>query len=101
MTTTLTVLRSSLRTVLAAVKGRLVDQTGIDASRVMIVARQQKKIPHLAGDQDILLRTGGFKFVPGIRDRHDARIRRQLSVILRTRWELDEADSDEHWLTDD
>src|SRR5262249_38123679 len=98
----LTVLRARLGQVLAAVKARIEFWKGIqDEGRVRVVARQQKKLPHLVGDQDVLIRARGCDGVVGLRDRHDYRIRRRLSVVIRSRWEVDEADSDERWLVDD
>lgn len=92
------VLRSSLSRVLDAVKDWLVAQLGLPATRVLKVARDPRLVPHLNGDQDILLRPRGFTPVAANRGRDDCRIHRRLSVVIRSRLELDEADQDEKWL---
>src|SRR5262245_834643 len=96
-----TVLRSPLKAILDAVEARLAAKTAISAARIRQVARHQREVPHLDGDQDLLLRVRGFVAdYQGHRDRHDCRIVRKLSVVLRTRLELDESGGDELYLGD-
>ena len=94
-------LRSSLRTVLASIRTQLATVTGLAESRIRLVSRDPRRVPQFDGDQDILLRIGGFRADPAHRDRHDCRIMRQLHIIARTRLDLDEADADDLWLTKD
>lgn len=93
--------RSRVRTILLAVKAWLVEQEVADESRILIVARDSRDVPHFQGDQDIVLRPGrlqslGYEEGSG---RYDKRVKRRLEATIRTRLELDEADSDEQWLT--
>lgn len=97
-------LRSSFVTVLNAVAAQLAlevslsDELTLPAARVRFVAkRRDNQLPPLDGDRDVLLRDRGFSVVGGIEDRHDHRIFRRLGVLLRTRNELGEGDSDDAW----
>lgn len=95
------VIRASLNAVRVAVAAQLALRTAIPAAHIRQIARHQRSIPHLDGDQDILLRWRGFRAdSQQHRDRHDCRIVRRLSVVLRTRFELDEVGGDEQWLGD-
>jgi hypothetical protein len=92
-------LRSSLNAVFASIKAYLAEETGLAAEFVRIIARRQRP-PKLIAGQDILLRDRGFTVDGGNSDRHDCRIWRKLGVVIRTRYELDQAGSDEIWMTD-
>lgn len=98
-----TVLRSSVRTVLQAVKAWLVAQEVATADRIKLVARPFAEVQHTMGDADLVLRPG--RFVPTGNEtgagRYDTRIRRLLEVAVRSRLESDEVDSDQLWLLQD
>ena len=95
------VIRAGLTIVLSAVKAQLVSYLPITPGQVLILARRRQEAPHLTGDQDLLLKVGPFfPANPGISDRIDCRVRQRLTVVVRTRWETDEADRDDTWLLD-
>lgn len=92
-----TVNRSKLEAILDAVQAQLASVTGIDTSHIRRLARHQRKLPApLDGQRELLLRIRGF-WAERVkhRDRHDCRIARKLSVIVRCRTELDEQGGDE------
>lgn len=104
-----TVIRTSLRTVLARIKDKLVadlipadSDDPIPSHRVIISIR--KKVPRFTGDSDIIIRKGGFKVKREVTDyggRHDTRIVRRIEIICRSRLDLDEPASDETFLLDE
>lgn len=98
---TLTVSRSSINDILAAVKAQLASYTGLDSGRIFEVAR--RRVPHFGAERDILLRPGrADPMDPMIEGggRVDARVRRRLETVIRTRLELDQPDRDRIWLTE-
>lgn len=94
-----TVLSTDLRTVLLALRQRLVDALGWPEERVLVVAADDATYdPHA---QYLMVRPGRQRWERHHEGagRHDSRVRRRCTVTLRTRVELDEATSDLSRLT--
>lgn len=97
-----TVLRSSLRPILAAIKAALVAGVPIPAERVLVSVR--RKVPHFQADQDIVIRPRGFRIDASQTDhtgRFLTKIIRRIEFTCRTRLGFDETDRDESWLLDE
>lgn len=99
---TAAVLRGKLESILPLVQARVASYTGLAQDRVLPIARPTKTVPHLVGDQDVLLRFRGFKTdgAQNNRGRHNRRCHHRLEVTVRTRFEMDTVDKETRWLTD-
>ena len=94
-----TVIRSSLRGILSAIKAQIISGVPLPAARVLVSVRKQ--VPHFQADQDVVIRPRGFKIEKIITDqvgRWETTLRRRIDFTCRTRLGVDESDRDESWL---
>lgn len=93
---------TSIRTILLAVRERLVVKQVLGAPQILFVA--QDRVPRFVGKRDLLLWPGRFQ--PGSQGydgqgRDARRVIRNLAVIPRVQQSLDQAGRAEEWLLDD
>lgn len=102
-------IRGNFGQILLAIQTQLVSwlATNLDKSwtvdRVILIARPQQKVPHLMGDQDVLLRVRGESPNANVIDaagRYDNRRERKVTVTMRCRALLDITGQDGIRLTD-
>lgn len=91
---------TNLRTVLPLVTTQLATVTGISSNRILIA--QRPLVPHIQGDQDLVVRIGP----PQASSDFDGSgrvctvVARVLQVTPRTRWAVDQGDRDDQWILD-
>lgn len=93
---------ASLNLILPLVQAQLQAVTGLDSSRIMLVARDRKP-PHFVADQDLLVQVGDPVAIPGYAHgsgRQAPIIARPLLITVRTRLQTGQSDRDDDWLTD-
>lgn len=84
--------RSSFRDILLALRSQILNSLGWDPTRVLVVADEEEDVPHLTGDQDVLIRPRGESPEAGVIDasgRVDNYRIRRATVFLRSRVLLD------------
>jgi len=96
-------IRNPFRAILLAVQAQLIASLEWDAVRVPIVADDEADVPHLMGDQDVLIRVmGETPDAPQIvsAGRYDNRRERKAVIIMRSRVLLDVVGRSDIRLTD-
>lgn len=103
MAVTAAQIRSSFRALLLALQAQLVASLEWDACRVPIVADDEEDVPHLMGDQDVLIRvmdeTNDARQIESA-GRYDNRRERKAKIIMRSRVLLDITGRSDIRLTD-
>lgn len=99
-----TVLRSKVSDIVDAVRQQLAawGALGLPVERILVWAGRDLP-PHTQAEQDLVLKPRGMQPDRPITDaagRVDFRVRRRLSVIVRTRSVVDDADRSQEWLED-
>lgn len=95
-----TVLRSPIPSILTTIRNWLLSCEVLAESLVFFTSKRIEDVPHTDGEHDIILQPG--RFLPlGYEQgagRYDTRVRRSLSVFVRSRCNSDEQSHDEIWL---
>jgi len=92
--------RATASEIMQAIRDRLVAELSLDATRVLLVARED--VPHFGAEADILIAAGDWRNEAGDTDgsgRHATAITRTFEITLRKRMRLDKANNDSAWLT--
>lgn len=97
-------IRSNPAVVLLACRQRLLDKgIGTEGNTNLVVSVDQNEMPPLVGDRDFLMAVGHQRPEGNFDDgsgRYDARIKRFLNILIRTRVNLDRVNDWKVWLTD-
>lgn len=96
--------RARFTDILLAIQAQVASWLEWDVSRVLIVARPEDKVPHLMGDQDVVLRVRNEIAINNVIDaagRYDNRRERRITVLMRVRYLVDVTGQDSQRLTDE
>jgi hypothetical protein len=97
------VIQAPLSLILQSIRPQLSLVTGVDPTRIFDVTEDASEVPHFTGERDILLRVDRFTnnaAQTAGAGRIDSRESQILSVIIRTRMNLDKSDRATDWFED-